>query len=51
MDKDSIQRYNDLKEGLSKMVWWAKEKDRRYLTQKKFHEKVFKNVLKQLGIK
>ena len=38
----------DLKKVLSLMPWWAKEKARRYRKQKKFAEKMFGPVIKQL---
>ena len=32
------------------MKWWAKEKDRRYRKQKKFAQKMFGPLIKQLKI-
>lgn len=40
----------NLKETLARMKAWAKEKDRRYREQKKFREKLFRPLIKKLGL-
>ena len=50
MKKQPDYKPIDLKKTLAKMKWWAKEKDRKYLEQKKFAEKLFGRVIKQLGL-
>ena len=40
----------NLKKTLAKMKWWAKEKDRRYLEQKSFAEKLLKSLMKKLNL-
>ncbi len=44
------QAGGNLKKTLAKMKWWAKEKDRRYIKQKKLAEKVFGPLIKRLGL-
>ena len=41
----------NLEEALSKMKWWAKEKDSRYREQKKLVKSLFGSLIKKLGIK
>jgi hypothetical protein len=41
MKKEPEYKPINLKKALAKMKWWAKEKNRRWLEQKKLTEKLF----------
>jgi hypothetical protein len=45
------KKTRSLKKTLSKMKWWAKEKDRRYKVQQKTARKAFGALVKKLGKK
>ena len=49
MKKEPVYKPINLKRTLAQMKPWAKEKNRRYREQKKFAEKFFGHLLKQLG--
>lgn len=49
MNKEPQYKPIDLKETLTKMKSWAKEKDRRYIEQKRFAKKIFGALIKKLG--
>ena len=42
------RKTRSLKKTLSKMRWWAKEKDRRYKVKQKMAQKAFGAVVKKL---
>lgn len=50
MKKELKGTTSSLKKTLSKMKWWAKEKDRRFLEHKKLAEKVFGPLVKKLKL-
>lgn len=41
----------NVKEALKTMIWWIKEKDRRYQKEKQMREKLFGPLIKRLKIK
>ena len=49
MKREQEYKPIDLKQALSHMKSWAKEKDRRYLKQKKFAKKIFGHLIKKIG--
>ena len=48
MKKEPEYKPINLKKTLARMKQYAKEKDRRYREQKKFHEKLFRPLIEQL---
>jgi hypothetical protein len=50
MRKEPEYKPINLKKTLAKMKWWIKEKDRRYIEQKKLANRVFGPLLKRLGL-
>jgi hypothetical protein len=40
----------NVKEALKTMVWWIKEKDRRYQKEKKMREKLFGPLIKKMKL-
>ena len=50
MEVSTEQRIRDIKRALKLMKWWAKEKDRRYIEQKKLAKRVFGSLVKRLNL-
>ncbi len=48
MKKRTSKETASLKKSLSKMKWWAKEKERRYKIQRRIAEKAFGKLVKEL---